>query len=75
MANMYGSHMVLQQAPAKANIWGYVTKCDSKLTASINKTKLTPQSFTGIIVSVCQRICIMCMLKGPGAASFNLYII
>lgn len=50
MANIYGDHMVLQQAPARASIWGYVTKCDSKLTTTFNGLKYTPRTFTGIII-------------------------
>ena len=37
----------MQQAPAQANIWGYVEKCDSKLTATFNNMEYTPQTFTG----------------------------
>ena len=47
MATIYGDHMVLQQAPAMANIWGYVTECDSTLTATFNGMKYTPKNFTG----------------------------
>jgi len=47
MANVYGDHMILQQAPAKAIIWGYVTECDSKLTAKFGEEALTPTSYKG----------------------------
>ena len=45
MANMVGDHMVLQQAPAQANIWGYVTKCDSTVTATFTGNTYHPTTF------------------------------
>lgn len=47
MANMFGDHMVLQQAPARANIWGYVMKCDSTITATFEEKPYTATTFTG----------------------------
>ena len=31
-STIYGDHMVLQQAPNQANIWGYTSDCDDKVT-------------------------------------------
>ena len=28
-ANYYGDHMVLQRAPARANVWGFVEDCEA----------------------------------------------
>lgn len=47
IANMYGDHMVLQQEPAQANIWGFVSKCDSKISATFNKKTLSAVTFNG----------------------------
>ena len=47
VASIYGNHMVLQQAPARANIWGYVGRCNAVISLSFNGMKYTPQIFRG----------------------------
>jgi hypothetical protein len=47
MANMFGDHMVLQQAPARANVWGYVMKCDSTVTVTFDGQTYPATTFTG----------------------------
>ena len=38
-ANYYGDHMVLQRAPAHANVWGYVDGC-KEVQVTFNSTKI-----------------------------------
>lgn len=38
-ANYYGDHMVLQRAPERANIWGYVGDCKA-VAVTFNSTKI-----------------------------------
>lgn len=33
-SNIYGDHMVLQQAPHQANVWGYTTDCLDTITVN-----------------------------------------
>ena len=48
IASVYGDHMVLQQAPARAIIWGYVTECDSELTATFAGSAIVPTMSMGV---------------------------
>ena len=38
-ANYYGDHMVLQRAPARANVWGFVEGCEA-VKVDFNGTKI-----------------------------------
>ena len=33
-SNIYGDHMVLQQAPQQANVWGYTSDCEDTITVN-----------------------------------------
>lgn len=56
MATIYMDHMILQQAPASANVWGYVLKCDSKVTVTFAGKKLPANFSSGMQYLVCDRI-------------------
>ena len=36
-STIYGDHMVLQQAPNQANVWGYTSDCEDKVTVKFNQ--------------------------------------
>ncbi|XP_067675338.1 sialate O-acetylesterase-like [Haliotis asinina] len=51
-ASYFGDHMVLQQAPKKATIWGYAAKEGEEITVSISgKGQVNTTSFIGPIPS------------------------
>lgn len=52
MTNVFGDHMVLQQAPAQAIVWGFVSKCDSKLSATFGEKAMTPTQSTGKLITI-----------------------
>ena len=36
-STIYGDHMVLQQAPNQANVWGYTSDCEDKVIIKFNQ--------------------------------------
>jgi hypothetical protein len=35
-STIYGDHMVLQQAPNQANVWGYTSDCEDKVSVNFD---------------------------------------
>ena len=47
-SNIYGDHMVLQQAPLQANVWGYTSDCADKVTINFVQKNYDAQLVKGI---------------------------
>ena len=50
-STIYGDHMVLQQAPNLANVWGYTSDCDDKVTVNFDQDDYTAAMITGMLHS------------------------
>ena len=47
-STIYGDHMVLQQAPNQANVWGYTSECEDKVTINFNQNDYPATMLKGI---------------------------
>ena len=47
-STIYGDHMVLQQAPNQANVWGYTSDCADKVTVNFDQNDYPATMITGM---------------------------
>ena len=46
-STIYGDHMVLQQAPNQANVWGYTSDCQDKVSVNFDNKDYTATVVNG----------------------------
>lgn len=45
---VYGDHMVLQQTPYQANVWGYTSDCSDNVKINFNQNTIQAGMITGM---------------------------
>ena len=56
-SNIYGDHMVLQQAPTQANVWGYISDCEDGVTVKFVQAEYPATLIKGIyLISLSKKL-------------------